>query len=98
MVGEFVGIDYLAMLARLREKDLPELRDVVVIGTPEWDAFLDAPDVDIDVDAIAYEDPSFIVYTSGTTGYPKGAVHSSRSAAQRVLDLGGAWTSTRRAA
>ena len=78
MVGEFVGIDYLAMLARLREEDLPELRDVVVIGTPEWDAFLDAPAVEIDVDAIAYDDPSFIVYTSGTTGYPKGAVHSSR--------------------
>ena len=32
MVDEFVGIDYLAMLARLREEDLPELRDVVVIG------------------------------------------------------------------
>jgi len=78
MVGQFVGIDYLAMLARLREEDLPELRDVVVIGTPEWDAFLDAPAVDVDVDAIAYDDPSFIVYTSGTTGYPKGAVHSSR--------------------
>ena len=43
MVGEFAGIDYLAMLARLREEDLPELHEVVVIGTPEWDAFLDAP-------------------------------------------------------
>ena len=78
MVDEFVGIDYLAMLARLREEDLPELRDVLVISSPEWDAFLDAPEVEIDVDAIAYDDPSFIVYTSGTTGYPKGAVHSSR--------------------
>jgi fatty-acyl-CoA synthase len=78
MVGEFVGIDYLAMLARLREEDLPELRDVLVIGSPEWDAFLGAPEVEIDADAIAYDDPSFIVYTSGTTGYPKGAVHSSR--------------------
>jgi fatty-acyl-CoA synthase len=78
MVGEFVGIDYLAMLARLREEDLPELRDVLVIGSPEWDAFFAAPEVEIDVDAVAYDDPSFIVYTSGTTGYPKGAVHSSR--------------------
>jgi fatty-acyl-CoA synthase len=78
MVGEFVGIDYLAMLARLREEDLPELRDVLVIGSPEWDAFLAAPEVELDADAIAYDDPSFIVYTSGTTGYPKGAVHSSR--------------------
>src|SRR3954468_23560766 len=78
MVGEFLGIDYLAMLARLRDEDLPELRDVVVIGSPEWDGFLDAGEAEIDVDAVAYDDPSFIVYTSGTTGYPKGAVHSSR--------------------
>src|SRR3954447_21064529 len=35
MVDAFVGIDYVSMLARLREEDLPELRDVVVIGTPE---------------------------------------------------------------
>jgi acyl-CoA synthetase (AMP-forming)/AMP-acid ligase II len=32
MVDEFVGIDYLAMLARLRAADLPGLRRVVVIG------------------------------------------------------------------
>ena len=89
MVGEFVGIDYLAMLARLREEDLPELRDVLVIGTPEWDAFLDAPDVEIDVDAIAYDDPSFIVYTSGHHRLPEGRRALQPGAAQRVLDLRG---------
>src|SRR4051812_47692756 len=31
MVDEFVGIDYLAMLERLQEEDLPQLRGVVVI-------------------------------------------------------------------
>ena len=85
MVDEFVGIDYLAMLARITQDDLPELRGVVVIGdaprdTQSWEDFLAAgdPEAEIDIDAIAYDDPSFIVYTSGTTGYPKGAVHSSR--------------------
>jgi fatty-acyl-CoA synthase len=85
LVDQFVGIDYLAMLSRLLDEDLPELRGVVVLGdaplhTQSWDDFLAAGDdgLEIDVDAIAYDDPSFIVYTSGTTGYPKGAVHSSR--------------------
>src|SRR6201999_3846685 len=80
MVDRFVGIDYLAMLARLRDADLPELRDGVVIDDiSAWEAFLGrGGDEPLDPDAIAYDDPSFIVYTSGTTGYPKGAVHSSR--------------------
>src|SRR3954468_21593518 len=76
MVDEFVGIDYLAMLERLSEQDFPELRGVVVIGdappdTQSWEDFLaGAGDDELDPSAIAYDDPSFIVYTSGTTGYP----------------------------
>ncbi len=77
LVDSFLGIDYLAMLERLREADLPALRDVVVLR--EWEAFLArGGDEPLDPDSIGYDDPSFIVYTSGTTGHPKGAVHSSR--------------------
>ena len=83
------GIDYLAMLARLREEDLPELRDVLVIGTPGMGRVPRLRRmVEIDVDAIAYDDPSFIVYTRHHR-LPERRGALQPRAAQRVLDLRG---------
>jgi long-chain acyl-CoA synthetase len=51
-------------------------RDVRRVGLTEWRAAVDAADdgpVDVTVDPAA---PAGIAYTSGTTGRPKGAVHS----------------------
>ncbi len=54
-----------------------------------WDAFLEAGRaahaadpgwIDQRIDALAPEAPSMVVYTSGTTGHPKGALLSSASA------------------
>ncbi len=62
-------------------KDLPYLEEVILIGNP-YDKMLnyselmenssssDPPSVEID----EKEDPAFIVYTGGTTGFPKGAL------------------------
>ena len=56
---------------------------IVVVGEGEegegWsDAMIAADDVPVDV-AIDPDAPGGIAYTSGTTGFPKGAVHSQRN-------------------
>ncbi len=74
----FKTSEYAAMLAAARP-EAPELRDVVEFGTPAWDAYLAEPTED-ELDGLAdlgdelrADDPINIQYTSGTTGFPKGA-------------------------
>ncbi|MEU6596465.1 AMP-binding protein [Streptomyces flaveolus] len=67
--------DYRAMAEQVRG-NCPELREIVYIGDPSWDELLRRATPDVSYEELSCDDPINIQYTSGTTGFPKGATLS----------------------
>ncbi len=74
--SEFKGTDFEAMVADVRT-DVPGLERAVFFGSPEWEELAGTePDADLlrrTRSQLDFDDPINIQYTSGTTGFPKGA-------------------------
>lgn len=74
---EFLEFRYADVL---RSLELPDMRGVIALDSPEWDAFLakateaDREEAERRLAALSGEDICDIMFTSGTTGDPKGVV------------------------
>jgi cyclohexanecarboxylate-CoA ligase len=84
---QFRGFDYQAMAEKLR-RDLPALQHLLVIGgdgESSFEALLDKAPAKADFIRPGPDDVIEILYTSGTTGEPKGVMHSSNTLFANIL-------------
>jgi fatty-acyl-CoA synthase len=73
------GSSFAEMVAQIRP-DLPALERAIFFDSPEWEelaggraAATAAPEVQHHLEELDFDEPINIQYTSGTTGFPKGA-------------------------
>lgn len=85
---DFLGTDYPALIA---SEALPDLAEILSLDA-DWNAFVARgsgagdPEVDKALALLSGDDISDIIFTSGTTGRPKGALIAHRQATQNFGD------------
>ena len=91
----FRGFDYEQMVTAL-QPSLPELKHIVVVdgtGVNSFDALLSGPDWESEADAQdnlsrhrpGPDDVTQLMYTSGTTGEPKGVMHTANTTMANII-------------